>query len=85
MDAGLAAVESAFRIQVHRAALAGRVAAGADPDALATTLLVAFQGMLVLARSGWSGLDAAAGELLDACFPLPAPSVPAIERNPIHE
>jgi TetR/AcrR family transcriptional repressor of nem operon len=69
VDSGLVSVEAALRAQVHRAVGSGRAAPGADPEALATALFVAFEGLMVLARSGHSGLDGAVEQLLDACFP----------------
>ena len=67
--AGLASVEAALRTQVRRAAADGRTGAGADPDALAAALLLAFEGLLVLARAGRGDLVPAVDQLLDSCFP----------------
>ena len=74
VDAGIGAVESALRVQVARARELGRTGPGADVDALTSALLLGFEGLLVLARSGRPGLDAAVEELLRACFPGTAPS-----------
>jgi AcrR family transcriptional regulator len=92
VDAGLAAVESAMRGQVARARQLGRTGPGADVGALTTALLLAFEGLLVLARSGRPGLDAAVEQLLGVCFPghppLPStadPSRPDHREDPDHE
>ncbi len=75
--AGMATVERALRAQVGRAADQGRTAPGSDPDALSTALLLAFEGLLVLARTGRSGLSAAVDELFAATFPCrPATTTP---------
>lgn len=75
VDAGLGAVEAALRNQVVRARQLGRTGPGADVDALTAALLVAFEGLLVLARAGRPGLDAAVEELLGACFPAGPPNL----------
>jgi TetR/AcrR family transcriptional regulator, transcriptional repressor for nem operon len=61
---GFAVIESAFRTQVERARAGGQLRADIDVDATATALLVAFEGVLVLARSGVPGLPAS----IDATF-----------------
>jgi len=75
VDVGLGAVESALATQVRRAADQGRTAPGADVDQLAGVLLLAFEGLLVLARSGRDDLGAPVDQLLSSCFPChPGPS-----------
>jgi AcrR family transcriptional regulator len=69
VEAGLSSVESAFATQVRRAADHGRTAPGTDVDTLATVLLLAFEGLLVLARSGRDDLGPAVDQLLSICFP----------------
>ncbi len=66
---GLAVIESALSAQVHRAGEQGRTVPGSDPELVATSLLLAFEGLLVLARSGRPGLAAVVDQLLAACFP----------------
>ena len=84
VDAGLGLVESALRDQVARARELGRTDPGADVDALAALLLVAFEGLLVLARSGRTGLAPAIEQLLTACFPAdpPRPSTDPDTHHP---
>jgi hypothetical protein len=62
--AGFDAIESAFRVQIERAKATGQLNAELDVEAAATFLLMSFEGVLVLARSGAGGL--AAG--IDATF-----------------
>jgi AcrR family transcriptional regulator len=88
VDAGLGSVESALRSQVVRARDLGRTGPGTDVDALAVVLLLAFEGLLVLARSGRPGLGVAVDQLLAACFPIRPPSPPADHdprQEPDHE
>ncbi len=86
VDAGLGSVEAALRVQVGRAVAMGRTAAGTDPDTLAGALLLAFEGLLVLARTGRPGLVAAVDQLLTACFPSDQyRNTAPTERNPSHE
>ncbi len=56
VDRGFASIERAFRRQIERAVAVGQLDADADPDAAAKALLMSFQGLLVLARSGAGGL-----------------------------
>lgn len=81
VDAGLASVEAAFRIQVRRAATDGYTDPEADIDALATALLLAFEGLLVLARAGRDDLVPAVDQLLASCFPS-YPVSPRKDLNP---
>lgn len=64
IDRGLATIETAFRGQVQRAQVAGQLELGVDPDGVAKAMLMSFQGLLLLARSG--ACDLAAG--IDATF-----------------
>jgi AcrR family transcriptional regulator len=84
VDAGLGSVESALRAQVVRARDFGRTGPGTDVDALAAVLLLAFEGLLVLARSGRPGLGVAVDQLLTACFPVRPPS-PSADHDPRQE
>lgn len=58
VDRGFETIESGLRRQVERAAAAGQLDAGIDATAAARFLLLAFQGLLVLARSGAGDLPA---------------------------
>ncbi len=62
--AGFALIEAALRTQVERAQAAGCMRDDIAVDAIASSLLVSFQGVLVLARSGSPGLSAS----IDATF-----------------
>jgi TetR/AcrR family transcriptional repressor of nem operon len=73
VNAGLAAIDEAFHRQVRRAERQGRLLPGADPDAVSAGLLLAFEGLLVLARTGRLGLGRAAAGLFAAFFPTDAP------------
>lgn len=75
--AGIGVVEGALRTQVGRAHGDGRTGPGTDPDALAVALLLAFEGLMVLARTGRPGLVPAVEQLLTVCFPVhPSDSTP---------
>jgi len=80
VDAGLAAVEAALETQVRRASERGRTAPGTDVHALTSVLLLAFEGLLVLARAGRVDLAPAVDQLLSSCFPCepdtPRPDTP---------
>lgn len=56
VTAGFDAIESAFRTQIERAQASGQLRDDVDVDATAMGLLVSFEGVLVLARSGADGL-----------------------------
>jgi TetR/AcrR family transcriptional regulator, transcriptional repressor for nem operon len=88
VDAGVDVVRAALATQVGRAAELGWTAPGADPGALTTALLVAFEGLLVLARAGRPDLAPAVGVLLDSCFPRrrpdPAAVTPSTPRKDHH-
>lgn len=71
VDAGLAALDEAFHRQVERALQSGRLDPDADVDALATSLLVAFEGLVVLARNGHPGLAAGVDSLFSSLFTSP--------------
>ncbi len=61
---GFSTIETAFHHQIEQATEAGQVDTDTDPEAVAKALMLSFQGLLVLARSG-------AGDLLasiDATF-----------------
>jgi TetR/AcrR family transcriptional repressor of nem operon len=58
VDQGFSAIEAAFRLQIERAMVIGQLDAGTDATATAKALLLSFQGLLVLARSGVSDLAA---------------------------
>jgi len=90
VSAGVATVEDAFRTQVHRARDQGRLASGADTDAdadaVATGLLLAFEGLLVLVRAGRTGLDHVVDGVFAAYFPTAAvPAATSTERTTDHE
>lgn len=68
INRGFSTIETAFRRQVERAMRAGQI--DADPEAAAKALLLSFQGLLVLARSGASDLQAS----IDATFQALAPA-----------
>ena len=57
-------IEEAFRRQIERAKQTGHVGPAADAAATAKALLLSFQGLLVLARSGAPDLEAG----IDATF-----------------
>ena len=61
---GFDRIEAAFRTQLERARATGQVAADIDIAATSRYLLVAFQGLLLLARAGAPGLT----ETIDAIF-----------------
>lgn len=88
VDAGVGAVRAAFATRVAAAVDRGWTAPGADPDALTTVLLLAFQGLLVLARAGRGDLGPGIDQLLDACFPrrMPdrPPGAPTVPRKDSH-
>ncbi len=63
---GFAAIGAAFRSQLDRAVAAGQLPAGRDLDGLAAALLIAYEGLLVLARAGHPDLPAS----IDATFAL---------------
>jgi len=69
VDAGLSAVEAALEIQVGRAVDRGCTGPGADVASITTVLLLAFEGLLVLVRTGRSDLGPAVDQLLASCFP----------------
>jgi len=69
VTAGLDSVEQAFRRQLTRAQGSGQLSSDADVHAMATSLLLAFEGLLVLARSGHSGLHTSVDALFAAHFP----------------
>lgn len=64
LDRGFATIEAAFRRQIERAKDTGQLHPETDSAASAKSLLMSFQGLLVLARSGASGLPAG----IDATF-----------------
>lgn len=64
VTAGFDAIESAFHTEVERAQAMGRIRSDIDAAALAAALLVSFEGLLVMARSGAGGLTAG----IDAIF-----------------
>ena len=64
VGAGFDAIREAFEAQLRRAVEAGELAPDADCTALAASLLLTYQGLLVLARTGATGLDAG----VDATF-----------------
>lgn len=72
---GLARIEAALRRAVERAARAGRLADGVDPAAASANLALAFQGLMVLARSGRppDELRSMAATLLDGIAGPPGP------------
>jgi len=75
VTAGLATVETAFRRQIDRARTAGQIRPDADVEGLATSLLLAFEGLLVLARSGAPDLERGIDALFQAHFPTnPSPA-----------
>lgn len=49
---GLATIEAGIRTEVERAAAAGRLADGVDPDAATASTTLAMQGLMALSRSG---------------------------------
>lgn len=69
IDRGFADVEVALRRQVERAAAAGQLDPATDTTAVARSLMMSFQGLLVLARSGATDLEAG----IDATFAALAP------------
>ena len=68
---GFVVIETAFRRTLGRARDRGELAAEVDLDLLAASLLVSFEGLLVLARSGHTGLADAVHQLLSALLPAP--------------
>jgi TetR/AcrR family transcriptional repressor of nem operon len=64
IEGGFHTIERAFRCQLERAQQAGHLHDAADPEALAQVLLLSFQGLLVLARSGAADLS----RTIDATF-----------------
>ena len=69
VDAGMGIVEQAFLDQVRRAGADGRLARDVDAVTTATGLLMAFEGLLVLARSGRTDLSVVVDQLIAAYFP----------------
>ena len=69
IDGGFHTIERAFRCQLERAQQAGQLHDGADPEALAKVLLLSFQGLLVLARSGAADLSSTIDAAFDALIP----------------
>jgi TetR/AcrR family transcriptional repressor of nem operon len=63
VTAGLAAIEDGFRRTLRRAQHTGQLTGDADVDTLATNLLMAFEGLLVLARSGHRALPGSVEQL----------------------
>lgn len=61
---GFGAIGEAFAVQLGRAIEQGEVAPDADVEALAASLLLTYQGLLVMARAGAQGLEAG----VDATF-----------------
>ena len=70
LDRGFSTIETAFARQVERAQEAGRLDADLDAGAIAKALVMSFQGLLVLARSGALDLPAS----VDATFRSLAPA-----------
>jgi TetR/AcrR family transcriptional repressor of nem operon len=64
LDRGLNAIEGSFREQIERAKGAGQLSADIDTNAVAKALLMSFQGLLVMARSGVINLQ----DSIDATF-----------------
>lgn len=77
---GIGVIEEAFRTELLRAREGGLVAASVDVDELAAGLLLWFEGMLVLARTGRPGLAASVDALFAAFVPHPRP-----ERTSTHD
>jgi TetR/AcrR family transcriptional repressor of nem operon len=69
VTAGLATIEEAFRRTLRRAQQTGQLAATADVDALAAQLLISFEGLLVLARTGHARLDGGLEQILASLRP----------------
>ena len=69
VTAGLEVIRSALRVQVERAQAAGQVRTDVDSAVLATSLLLAFEGLLVLARSGAGDLRAGIDATLASLAP----------------
>ena len=69
VSAGLMTIEQGFRRALEQAQVCGQLRDDANLDALAALLLVSFEGLLVLARSGRAGLGAAIEQLF-AGLPL---------------
>ena len=63
---GFHTIEVAFRRQLERAQQAGQLRADTDPEILARVLLLSFQGLLVLARSGEPDLSGTIAATFDA-------------------
>ena len=63
---GFSTIEAAFRQQIENAKAAGHLGTDMDADAAAKALLMSFQGLLVLARSGASDLEASIDATFDA-------------------
>lgn len=66
VDTGFAAIRAAFRRTLDRARDEGRLRGDTDLDVLADALLIAFEGLLVLARSGRPDLGPGIETTLDA-------------------
>jgi TetR/AcrR family transcriptional repressor of nem operon len=58
LDRGFSTIEAAFGEQIERAIAAGQLGTDTDAAASARALMLSFQGLLVLARSGASNLRA---------------------------
>jgi len=58
INRGFEAIETALLLQVQACIDAGQLAADLDPESAARSLLLSFQGLLVLARSGAANLHA---------------------------
>ena len=75
IEAGMRLLERSFRLQLERAADAGQLAEPLDLDAVASSLLISFQGLLVLVRSRpvdqLSALRAGIDATVDALLPTP--------------
>jgi hypothetical protein len=70
IDRGFDAIEAAFRRQIQRAIVAGLLDVDTDAAATAKSLMLSFQGLLVLARSGAPDLELS----IDETFRTLAPS-----------
>jgi AcrR family transcriptional regulator len=81
VTAGLATIETAFRRTLRRAQRTGQLANGADVDAIAALLLTSFEGILVLARTGHSQLEASVEQLFASLPDGPQPSLANTTRG----
>lgn len=82
LSRGFGTIEAAFAHQIERAVVAGQLDPDTDVTAVATSLSMSFQGLLVLARCGASDLQASVDATFDTLEPTFRPDTIPNHRRP---